>query len=1036
MVRAQNSGQDAYIGIYYSNNGSPVLMLFKRINGSWTQLGSTYNSGALAAGTQLQVQAVGSTISFLQNGVQRISATDTSLSGGAPGIMSYGTGQVGNWSGGDVGGSGGTTYTVGGTVSGLTGTVVLQDNGGDNLSLSATGPFTFATPLATGAAYSVTVKTNPTGQTCTVASGSGTIASANITNVAISCTTAATYTVGGTVSGLTGTVVLQDNGGDNLSLSATGPFTFATPLAGGAAYSVTVKTNPTGQTCTVASGSGTIASANITNVAISCTNSAVIGSDSFSRANGSLGPNWTNISDGGLAIVSQAAAGTASAGVSGDIWTAGTFTSDQYSQVTLNSTQPTGSQWIGPMVRAQNSGQDAYIGIYYSNNGSPDLMLFKRINGSWTQLGSTYNSGALAAGTQLQVQAVGSTISFLQNGVQRISATDTSLSGGAPGIMSYGTGQVGNWSGGDVGGSGGTTYTVGGTVSGLTGTVVLQDNGGDNLSLSATGPFTFATPLATGAAYSVTVKTNPTGQTCTVASGSGTIASANITNVAISCTTAATYTVGGTVSGLTGTVVLQDNGGDNLSLSATGPFTFATPLATGAAYSVTVKTNPTGQTCTVASGSGTIASANITNVAISCTNSAVIGSDSFSRANGSLGPNWTNISDGGLAIVSQAAAGTASAGVSGDIWTAGTFTSDQYSQVTLNSTQPTGSQWIGPMVRAQNSGQDAYIGIYYSNNGSPDLMLFKRINGSWTQLGSTYNSGALAAGTQLQVQAVGSTISFLQNGVQRISATDTSLSGGAPGIMSYGTGQVGNWSGGDVGGSGGTTYTVGGTVSGLTGTVVLQDNGGDNLSLSATGPFTFATPLATGAAYSVTVKTNPTGQTCTVASGSGTIASANITNVAISCTTAATYTVGGTVSGLTGTVVLQDNGGDNLSLSATGPFTFATPLAGGAAYSVTVKTNPTGQTCTVASGSGTIASANITNVAISCTTAATYTVGGTVSGLTGTVVLQDNGGDNLSLSATGPFTFATPLAGGAAYSVTVRPTRPARPAPSPAAPAP
>ena len=394
---------------------------------------------------------------------------------------------------------------------------------------------------------------------------------------------------------------------------------------------------------------------------------------------------------------------------------------------------------------------------------------------------------------------------------------------------------------------------------------------------------------------------------------------------------------------------------------------------------------------------------------------AATASDNFNRANGSLGPNWTNISDGGLAIVSQAAAGTASAGVSGDTWTAGTFTSDQYSQVAVTSTQPTGGQWIGPMVRAQNGGQSAYVGIYYWNNGTPVLMLFKRSGGSWTQLGSTYNSGALAAGTQLQVQAVGSTISFLQNGVQRISATDTSLSGGAPGIMSYGTGQADNWSGGDV-----AAYSVGGTVSGLSGTVVLQDNGGDNLSLSANGPFTFATPLAGGAAYSVTVKTNPSGQTCTVASGSGTIAAANITNVAVSCTGSATYTVGGTVSGLSGTVVLQDNGGDNLSLSANGPFTFATPLAGGAAYSVTVKTNPSGQTCTVTSGSGTIAAANITNVAVSCTGSATYTVGGTVSGLSGTVVLQDNGADNLSLSANGPFTFATPLAAGAAYSVTVK----------------
>ena len=85
------------------------------------------------------------------------------------------------------------------------------------------------------------------------------------------------------------------------------------------------------------------------------------------------------------------------------------------------------------MVRAQSGGQSAYVGIYYWNNGSPDLMLFRRNGSNWAQLGATYNSGALAAGTQLQLMVVGSTISFLQNGVQRISATDTGLSGGAPG---------------------------------------------------------------------------------------------------------------------------------------------------------------------------------------------------------------------------------------------------------------------------------------------------------------------------------------------------------------------------------------------------------------------------------------------------------------------------------------------------------------------------------------------------------------------------------------------------------------------------
>ncbi len=171
-----------------------------------------------------------------------------------------------------------------------------------------------------------------------------------------------------------------------------------------------------------------------------------------------------------------------------------------------------------------------------------------------------------------------------------------------------------------------TTYTVGGSITGLSGTVVLQDNGGDNLTATADGTFTFATPLADGSGYSVTVSTQPSGQTCTVANGSGTIAGANVTNVGVSCSASsstATYTVGGSITGLSGTVVLQDNGGDNLTATADGTFTFATPLADGSGYSVTVSTQPICQTCTVANGTGTIADANVTNVAVSCTDTTV-----------------------------------------------------------------------------------------------------------------------------------------------------------------------------------------------------------------------------------------------------------------------------------------------------------------------------------------------------------------------------------------------------------------------------
>jgi hypothetical protein len=108
-------------------------------------------------------------------------------------------------SGGSPGGTT-TTYSIGGTVSGLSGTgLVLQNNGGDNLTVNSNGAFTFATKVNSSGAYAVTVATQPSGQTCTVAAGNGT-ATANVTNVGVTCTsTASTITVGGTVSGLTGT---------------------------------------------------------------------------------------------------------------------------------------------------------------------------------------------------------------------------------------------------------------------------------------------------------------------------------------------------------------------------------------------------------------------------------------------------------------------------------------------------------------------------------------------------------------------------------------------------------------------------------------------------------------------------------------------------------------------------------------------------------------------------------------------------------------------------------------------------------------
>lgn len=168
------------------------------------------------------------------------------------------------------------------------------------------------------------------------------------------------------------------------------------------------------------------------------------------------------------------------------------------------------------------------------------------------------------------------------------------------------------------------TFTIGGAASGLNSgqSAVLQNNGKDNLILDSDGDFEFDQMISEGNPYNVTVFTQPTGQNCVVAHGTGT-ASADVTNVTVTCSNV--YTVGGMVEGLQNgsSVVLQNNEGDNLTVNGqteqASDFTFPTALADGATYSVTVlSVQPTTEQCQVFLGTGTISAANVTNVEVSC----------------------------------------------------------------------------------------------------------------------------------------------------------------------------------------------------------------------------------------------------------------------------------------------------------------------------------------------------------------------------------------------------------------------------------
>jgi YVTN family beta-propeller protein len=154
------------------------------------------------------------------------------------------------------------------------------------------------------------------------------------------------------------------------------------------------------------------------------------------------------------------------------------------------------------------------------------------------------------------------------------------------------------------------------------------------------------------------------------------------------------YTVGGTVSGLTGSGLVIENlsAGTNsrsLDVSSNGSFVFGTRVASGTAYSVTVVSQPDNpaQTCTVSNGSGTVAQSDVANVVVSC------------------------MQTGRFAYVANQLSGTISAYV-------------------LNSstgalTQVTGSPFVSGGSRPQTvSVAPGGSFLYVANSGSNDLSVF------------------------------------------------------------------------------------------------------------------------------------------------------------------------------------------------------------------------------------------------------------------------------------------------------------------------
>lgn len=142
----------------------------------------------------------------------------------------------------------------------------------------------------------------------------------------------------------------------------------------------------------------------------------------------------------------------------------------------------------------------------------------------------------------------------------------------------------------NVGASCLTNYAVGGLISGLTGTVVLQNNGGCDLSLSFNEFFYFTSPVADSHEYDVSVLSQPTGPQCIVSLGSGTISGGDINTITVACVDnlAPTITIGNPVVD----IAMSPYDGNIYKNTSDGSFTL--PVTTNSSGTLSYNSSATG----------------------------------------------------------------------------------------------------------------------------------------------------------------------------------------------------------------------------------------------------------------------------------------------------------------------------------------------------------------------------------------------------------------------------------------------------------
>ncbi|MCS6984611.1 MAG: FG-GAP repeat protein, partial [Leptospiraceae bacterium] len=187
-----------------------------------------------------------------------------------------------------------------------------------------------------------------------------------------------------------------------------------------------------------------------------------------------------------------------------------------------------------------------------------------------------------------------------------------------------------------------------------------------------------------------------------------------------------TYTVGGTVSGLSGTLVLQNNGEDNLTITTNGNFTFPTRLPEGATYDVTVLINPAGQVCHVRDNQGTVAGTHVTNIMVQCSSDTTWVQDAYLKAS-----NAEASDEFGYSVA-----------ISGSTIVVGAYQED--------SNQPTITN-IDGQASPDNSAADAGAVYVFKRNANGNWIQDAYLKASNAETGDCFGYSVSISGTMLSV---------------------------------------------------------------------------------------------------------------------------------------------------------------------------------------------------------------------------------------------------------------------------------------------